>query len=316
MKQLPVLAIVIPCYNEEEVIRETAKNLLVSIKNLIKNSQINEKSFLLFVDDGSKDKTWSIIKELNRNYKNLRGIKLSKNCGHQNALFAGLMEAKKDADCVISIDADLQDDIKVIPKFIEEYKAGNDIVYGVRKKRDKDSFFKKWTALFFYKLMKYLGVQIIENHADYRLASRRALEALEKFEERNLFLRGIFPLLGFESSFVYYDRKERFAGKTKYPIKKMLSFAFEGITSFSLVPLRVVGVIGLFVFFFSIAMILYAIELKISGKAIPGWASTVTPIYFIGGIQLITLGIIGEYIGKTYLETKKRPRYIIEEEVK
>ena len=308
-----VLYIVLPCYNEEEVLPETSKRLKEKRKALIEAGVIGEKSRILFVDDGSKDKTWLLIQEFCANDTCFSGLKLAHNRGHQNALLAGLMTAKEYADIVISMDADLQDDIEAMDAFIEKYHAGNDIVYGVRSSRKKDSFFKRSTALAYYRFLQKMGVDIIYNHADYRLMSRRALEALADFKEVNLFLRGIVPLIGFQTAVVEYERSSRFAGESKYPLKKMLSFAIDGITSFSIKPIRMITALGFLIFAFSLIMLIYSIVIKITGHADSGWASLICSIWMIGGIQLLSLGIIGEYIGKIYNETKARPRYIIEE---
>ncbi len=308
-----ILYIVVPCYNEEEVLPETSKRLKEKRKALIEAGVIGEKSRILFVDDGSKDKTWLLIQEFCANDTCFSGLKLAHNRGHQNALLAGLMTAKEYADIVISMDADLQDDIEAMDAFIEKYHAGNDIVYGVRSSRKKDSFFKRSTALAYYRFLQKMGVDIIYNHADYRLMSRRALEALADFKEVNLFLRGIVPLIGFQTAVVEYERSSRFAGESKYPLKKMLSFAIDGITSFSIKPIRMITALGFLIFAFSLIMLIYSIVIKITGHADSGWASLICSIWMIGGIQLLSLGIIGEYIGKIYNETKARPRYIIEE---
>lgn len=308
-----VLYIVVPCYNEEEVLPETSKRLKEKRKALIEAGVIGDKSRILFVDDGSKDKTWLLIQEFCANDTCFSGLKLAHNRGHQNALLAGLMTAKEYADIVISMDADLQDDIEAMDAFIEKYHAGNDIVYGVRSSRKKDSFFKRSTALAYYRFLQKMGVDIIYNHADYRLMSRRALEALADFKEVNLFLRGIVPLIGFQTAVVEYERSSRFAGESKYPLKKMLSFAIDGITSFSIKPIRMITALGFLIFAFSLIMLIYSIVIKITGHADSGWASLICSIWMIGGIQLLSLGIIGEYIGKIYNETKARPRYIIEE---
>lgn len=313
---MTILGIVIPCYNEEQVIQKTEEKLSYILNKLVLDYKISEKSFLLFVDDGSKDKTWMILKKLKIQSEHVRAIRLSTNCGHQNALLAGLMEAKNEADCVISIDADLQQDENAIYDFLEKYKEGYDIVYGVRNNRNTDGFLKKITALFFYKLMHIMGVNIIKNHADYRLTSSKVLEALSSFEEVNLFLRGLFPVLGFKSTIVYFDVRERFAGESKYSLKKMLYFALDGITSFSIVPMKLITTVGFVVFIFSILMSIYTIYSKIVYDTTPGWASILLPLYFLGGIQLLSLGVIGEYIGKIYKESKKRPRFIIEETLK
>lgn len=307
--------IVLPCYNEEEVLSETSTRLLKLLDMMLEENLVSDESRIVFVDDGSKDSTWSIIKELSEKNKYVNGIKLAKNAGHQNALFAGLMTVKASADCVISIDADLQDDINVIRDFVLKFREGFDIVYGVRSKRKTDSFFKRNTALFFYKLMKTMGVNIVFNHADYRLMSRRSLEALSEFSEVNLFLRGIVPLVGYTSTNVYYERHERFAGKSKYPLNKMLAFAVEGITSFSITPIRIVTVIGFLFSLISVFVALYGLLSNIFGYTVSGWTSLIVSIWLIGGIQLLALGLIGEYIGKIYKEVKRRPRFIIEEHI-
>lgn len=303
------LSLVIPCYNEEEILQYSVEKISEYLKQLQKEKLFDSYQLVL-VDDGSKDKTWDIILSLSKKYP-IKGIKLSRNKGHQNALVAGLFHS--DGDIMISIDADLQDDITVIKEMIEKYHQGCEIVYGVRKKRDSDTFFKRVSAESFYKLMKLFGVDLVYNHADYRLMSKRAVEDLKDFKEVNLFLRGIVPLIGYKSDKVYYDRSERIAGESKYPLKKMLSFAWEGITSFSTVPLKLISIIGFLVFIFSIMMGLWVLWVKLfTDNALPGWASTVLPIYFIGGVQLLALGVIGEYIGKIYQESKQRPRYFID----
>ena len=308
-----ILYIVVPCYNEEEVLPETSKRLKAKIESLISNGMISQLSRVVFVDDGSKDKTWQFISQLHNEDNLFSGIKLAHNRGHQNALLAGLMTAKEHADMVISMDADLQDDINVVDKFIEEYKNGNDIVYGVRSSRKTDTVFKRSTALAYYRVLEKMGVDIVYNHADYRLMSKRALNALEQFKEVNLFLRGIVPIIGYKTSVVEYERSERFAGESKYPLKKMLAFAIDGITSFSVKPIRMITSLGFIIFALSLIMLLYSIIIKIIGHADSGWASIICSIWMIGGIQLLSLGIIGEYIGKIYNETKARPRFIIEE---
>ena len=315
MKNSEILYIVIPCYNEEEVLEETTKRLTAKLNELIKNKLISKESKVMYIDDGSKDKTWDIIKKINYENKLFVGLRLSRNRGHQNALLAGLMTAKKYADIVISMDADLQDDINAIDKFVNEYYAGSDIVYGVRGARKKDTFFKRTTAESFYKFMKFMGVDIVFNHADYRLMSKRALDELENFEEVNLFLRGIVPLIGFKTSTVMYERNERYAGKSKYPLKKMLSFAFDGITSFSVKPIRMILVLGIVMFFISIIIMIYSLIVHLLGNTVEGWTFTVISIWMIAGVQMLSLGIVGEYIGKIYSEVKRRPRYIISEEL-
>lgn len=310
-----ILYLVVPCYNEEEVLIETSKRLLGKINKMINEEKISKKSKILFVNDGSKDKTWDMIEELYNKNSIFSGVNLSRNRGHQNALLAGLMVAKEYADMVISLDADLQDDIDVIEKFVEEYYSGSDIVYGVRSSRKTDTFFKRTTALGFYKLMDKLGVNVVYNHADYRLMSKRALEALAEFKEVNLFLRGIVPLIGYKYSIVEYERHERFAGESKYPLKKMLAFAIDGITSFSVKPIRLISVLGFSIFFISLIALIYSLVVKFLGKTEVGWTSIVISIWMLGGIQLLSLGVIGEYIGKIYNETKARPRYIIKDKL-
>lgn len=305
------LAIVVPCYNEEEVLPHTSTKLLELLNRLIHCKKVNVNSKIYFVDDGSQDKSWEIIHSLVSSHESISGIKLSRNHGHQNALLAGLFSAEGDA--IISIDSDLQDDVNAIEAMIDEFYKGVDIVYGVRRKRDKDTTFKYLTAKFFYKLMILLGVELIDGHADFRLMSRRTVEHFKEFDESNLFLRAMIPQLGYQTSIVLYDRLERFAGESKYPIGKMLSFALDGITSFSVKPLRIITLFGFLVFFGSIITSAWVLGVKIiTDTAVPGWASTVLPIYFIGGTQIFCIGVLGEYIGKIYLETKKRPRYIIE----
>ena len=313
MKTVPTLYLVIPCYNEEEVLNETTRQLKEKMETLIKNKKISSKSKVMYVNDGSKDKTWELIKDINKKEKLFTGISLSRNRGHQNALLGGLMTAKNYADIIISMDADLQDDINAIDEMIDKYNAGNDIVYGVRSARKTDTWFKRTTAEGFYKFMNMLGVDVVYNHADYRLTSKRVLEELSNFREVNLFLRGMFPLVGFKSDKVYYERKERFAGESKYPLKKMLNFAWDGITSFSVKPLRMICNVGFLVLFISICIMLYALIQKIIGNTVSGWTFLTISIWFIGGLQMISIGIIGEYIGKVYNETKQRPRYIISE---
>jgi len=305
------LYLVIPCYNEEEVIEETTKRLEKKYDKLIKDEIISKESKVMYVNDGSKDKTWELIEKISKEHKYFTGICLSRNRGHQNALVAGLLTAKQYADVVISMDADLQDDINAIDEMLEKYHNGCDIVYGVRSSRKKDTWFKKITAETFYKFMQKMGVDIVYNHADYRLTSKNVLENFEDFKEVNLFLRGIFPLIGYKTDIVYYERKERFAGVSKYPLKKMLNFAWDGITSFSVKPIRLLLNFGITIFVISILVTIYCLISKISGNAVPGWTFLACSIWIMGGIQMISLGIIGEYIGKTYSETKRRPRYII-----
>lgn len=313
MKKNPILYIVVPCYNEEEVLHETTKQLKAKLEKLIKDKKINQDSRVMYVNDGSKDKTWEIIKEIHEKEKLFTGVSLSRNRGHQNALLGGLMTAKEYADVVISMDADLQDDINAIDGMLEKYQEGNDIVYGVRSARKKDSFFKRTTAEGFYKFMKVLGVDCVYNHADYRLTSKRVLEEFSNYKEVNLFLRGMFPLVGFKSDIVYYERNERFAGESKYPLKKMLNFAWDGITSFSVKPLRFICTLGFVILFISLIIMIYSLVRKFTGNTVDGWTFLSISIWFIGGLQMISIGIIGEYIGKIYSETKARPRFIISE---
>ena len=304
--------LVIPCYNEKEVLPETSKQLKQIMQDLIKKEKISSESRVAFVNDGSKDTTWNIISQLHEEDPIFVGINLAHNKGHQNALIAGLMTAKEDADAAISLDADLQDDVGAIEEFIDKFNEGKDIVYGVRSARTTDTKFKRGTAHAFYKLMKMMGADTIEDHADYRLMSKRALDALSEYEEVNLFLRGMVPMIGFETDVVYYQRHERFAGESKYPLGKMLSFAVEGITSFSTKPIRMITGLGFFIFSVSIALLIYFLIVWALGYTVTGWTTIVISVWGIGGLQLLALGVIGEYIGKTYLEVKKRPRYKIE----
>ena len=313
MEKSPILYVVIPCYNEEEVLHETTKRMKEKMKGLIKSKKISDKSRVMYVNDGSKDKTWEMIKEIHKKEQLFTGVTLSRNRGHQNALLGGLMTAKNYADIVISMDADLQDDINAIDEMVQKYKDGNDIVYGVRSARKTDTFFKRVTAEGFYKFMKVLGVDCVYNHADYRLTSKRVLEEFSNFKEVNLFLRGMFPLVGFKTDVVYYERNERFAGESKYPLKKMLNFAWDGITSFSVKPLRLICTLGFAILFVSIAIMIYALVQKIMGNTVSGWTFLTISIWLIGGLQMISIGIIGEYVGKMYSETKARPRFIISE---
>ena len=307
-----ILYLVIPCYNEEEVLADTAGKLDKKMKELMAEGLIDVKSRIIFVNDGSMDLTWKIIEDLHNKDTLFGGINLTRNRGHQNALLAGLMTVKDDADIVISLDADLQDDINVFDEMLRKNNEGYDVIYGVRNDRKKDSFFKRHTAQMFYKLTNKLGGDLIYNHADFRLMSRRALEGLAQFEEVNLFLRGIVPLIGYPSTIVEYERKERLAGKSKYPLRKMISFAIEGITSLSIKPMRFVTGMGIFVFLVSIAMMIYAFVSYFTGRVVAGWTSILISVWAIGGMVLLGLGIVGSYIGKIYLETKKRPRYIVE----
>lgn len=305
------LYLVIPCYNEEEVLSETSKRLLEKITKMMDKELISKDSKIVFVNDGSKDSTWSIIEKLHDENPIFSGVNLSRNKGHQNALLAGLMTAKEYADITISLDADLQDDIEVLDKFVEEYYSGSDVVYGVRSSRETDTFFKRTTALVFYKFMNTLGVDVMYNHADYRLMSKRALDGLSQFKEVNLFLRGIVPLIGYKYSIVEYERHERFAGESKYPLKKMLAFALDGITSFSIKPIRIITGMGFFIFLISLIVLAYSLVMKFTDRTVSGWTSLTASIWMIGGIQLLSLGVIGEYVGKIYNETKARPRFII-----
>ncbi len=304
---------VVPCYNEQEVLPETSKRLLAKLESLIENCKISHDSRIVFIDDGSRDDTYKIISELHAQDERFCGIKLSRNRGHQNALLAGLMTVKDKCDAAISLDADLQDDIDVIDEFVDKFLEGCDVVYGVRSSRKTDTAFKRTTALAFYKLMLFLGVEMVYNHADYRLMSSRALSALSSFKEVNLFLRGIVPLVGFKSTTVSYERHERFAGESKYPLKKMLAFAIDGITSFSVKPIRMVFSIGVIIFLCSIAVLIYSLIRWALGHTVTGWTTLIISIWALGGIQLLSLGLVGEYIGKIYKEVKARPKFIIDE---
>ena len=310
------LYIVVPCYNEEDVLPETAKRLGEKLSALIQSEKTHKDSKVLFVNDGSIDSTWELIKKLHGDNPVFAGIDLAKNSGHQNALYAGLMVAKDRADYVISMDADLQDDIGAVDEMVGKADAGFDIVYGVRSSRERDSFFKRTSALFFYKLMRAMGVDIVYNHADYRLMNKAALHALSGFKEVNLFLRGLVPMIGLNTTTVTYERGKRFAGVSKYPLRKMIKFAIEGVTSLSIKPIRMITVIGLLSFLTSMIMLVYFIYDYFQGGTIAGWASTIVSIWAIGGLQLLAIGIIGEYIGKIYLEVKERPRYVIREELR
>ncbi len=309
----PVLYIVIPCYNEEEVLPITEKIFLDKIEALIKKGVISDKSRVQFVNDGSKDKTWEIIRSLSEKNEHFTGISLSRNRGHQNAVLAGLMEAKDKCDITISIDCDGQDDVNAMDQMIDEYLNGAEVVYGVRSSRETDTFFKRTTAQGFYKLLKMMGVEVVYNSADYRLISSRVLQEFAKFKEVNLFLRGMVPLVGFKSTCVYYERHERLAGKSHYPIRKMLELAFDGITSLSVKPIRMITSVGFIIALISFIGVIWTVITAITGNSVPGWASTTSIICFLSGIQLIALGVLGEYIGKIYMETKRRPRYIISE---
>lgn len=303
---------VIPCYNEQEVLSETCARLLKKYAELADKGFLSEDSRILFVDDGSKDRTWEMIQRLHEENQTVSGLKLSRNKGHQNALMAGLLEAGKHADIIVSMDADLQDDIGVLDGFLEQYRNGCEVVYGVRSSRQKDTVFKRSTAGMFYRFMGMMGVEIVPNHADCRLLSKRAVEALSQYREVNLFLRGLIPMLGFQSTVVTYERGERFAGESKYPLKKMLAFAFDGITSLSVKPIRLILAVGVVLFAVSIIMLIYTLIQKIIGNTVAGWAFLNCSIWMIGGIQLLSLGVIGEYVGKIYSEAKARPRYIVE----
>jgi glycosyltransferase involved in cell wall biosynthesis len=307
------LYMVIPCYNEQEVLPETSKRLKKKLSTLVKAGKIDPESRIIFVNDGSKDRTWEIIRRLHEEDPVFGGVNLSRNRGHQNALLAGLMTVKDHADMAISMDADLQDDINAIDEMVEKYLNGTDIVYGVRSSRAKDTFFKKATAEGFYKLMNTMGVNTVFNHADYRLMSKRALEGLAEFREVNLFLRGIVPMIGYSTDVVYYERGERFAGESKYPLGKMLSFAIEGITSLSTKPIRMITFLGFFIFLVSIGILIYSLVRHFMGATIVGWTTLMVSVWAIGGLILLSLGVVGEYIGKIYLETKARPRFLIEE---
>ena len=309
----PRTYIVIPCFNEQEVISETAKRLTKKISALIDLGKCSPESYIVFVDDGSVDSTWEIIEELYESNPHVLGIKSSRNRGHQNTLLAGLLTVKDRCDVAISMDADLQDDIEVLDEFLDKYSEGCEIVYGVRNSRKKDTLFKRGTAGLFYKMMNKLGVETVNNHADYRLMSKKALDALAEFKEVNLFLRGLVPLIGFKTGIVYYERNERFAGESKYPLKKMLHFAGDGITSLSIKPIRMITALGMLIFGISMIYLIYSLIRFITGNVVRGWTSIVISIWALGGLQIFAIGVIGEYIGKIYLETKHRPRYIIEE---
>ena len=311
---LPKLYIVVPCYNEQEVLPMTSQIFIKKLEALSSSGEISKDSRVLFVNDGSRDSTWDIIKELSETYEWVEGISLSRNRGHQNALLGGLMYAKDRCDITVSIDADGQDDVNAINEMVKEYKNGCEIVYGVRAARKTDTFFKRTTAEGFYKFMRFMGAEVVFNHADYRLLSSRALDELANFKEVNIFLRGMVPLVGFKSTSVFYDRNERMAGKSKYPLRKMLQLAWDGITSLSVKPIHIVMTLGLIVSVLGFAGCIWAFIIGLLGNETAGWASIVCIVTFLGGIQLLSIGIIGEYVGKIYLETKGRPRYIIEEE--
>ena len=312
MKAEKTLYVVVPCYKEEAVLPETSRRLKEKLLKLMEEGKIAENSRVLFVNDGSRDRTWEIIAELHHGDKLFSGVNLSRNRGHQYALLAGLMTAVQHADMIVSMDADLQDDINAMDAMIDAYHKGYDIVYGVRSSRKKDTFFKRFTAEGYYHLLQKMGVDIVFNHADYRLMSRRAVEGLAQFKEENVFLRGIVPQIGYPWTTVEYERAERFAGESKYPLKKMLAFAFDGITSFSLKPVRLILLLGAVIFALSLVMLVWTLVDWVLGNTVSGWASLMSSIWMIGGIQLLSLGVIGEYIGKIYAESKRRPRYIIE----
>lgn len=312
----PTVYFVIPCYNEQEVLQETVKRLTAKFDSMQAQGLANGKSRILLVDDGSKDRTWEIITQLHKENHYVEGAKLAHNRGHQNALLCGLMTAMPLCDCAISLDADLQDDVDALDKFVQKYLEGCDVVYGVRNKRETDTWFKRTTAEGFYKVMGMLGVDVVFNHADYRLMSRRALEALSEYREVNLFLRGMVPLIGYKSDCVYYDRHERFAGESKYPLKKMISFALDGITSFSVKPLKLISNFGIIVSILSVFGLLYALISYFAGWAVSGWTAIVCSIWLLGGLQMLCLGVVGGYVGKIYSEVKDRPRYRVEEHLR
>ncbi|MFD1472739.1 glycosyltransferase family 2 protein [Companilactobacillus mishanensis] len=309
------LGIVVPCYNEEEVLPETTKELTRILSGLVNDDKITNDSKIIFVDDGSKDKTWSMIDEFSQENNFVSGVKLSRNFGHQGALLAGVTSATKSSDAIVTIDADLQDDVNAIPKMVDKFIEGNEVVYGVRNNRDTDSAFKRSTAEGFYKFMGWLGVKLVPDSADFRLMSKRASEVLLSYKETNLFLRGIVPMVGFKSAKVYYARKERFAGTSKYPLRKMLKFAMDGITSFSIVPIKMIMGLGFFIVLISIALLIYTIVQKIHGNVVTGWSSMMISIWALGGVQLICISVIGEYVGKIFSEVKNRPRFTIERDI-
>lgn len=313
MKEAPVLAIVVPCYKEESVLHETHKRLSQLLDRLITEERISSKSYILYVNDGSTDHTWKIIKEFYKNTSYACGLNLAGNVGHQNALMAGLNTVKERCDAAISIDADLQDDVNVIPEMIERYMEGNDIVYGVRRERKTDTFFKRTTALAFYRLMKTMGAKSVYNHADYRLMSSRAIQQLCRFRERNLYLRGLVPLIGYQTACVYYNRDKRFAGESKYPFKEMLNFAIDGITSFSVKPVRMIFWLGCIFLLIALCVTIWTLRAYFLHNTVPGWSSLMISLWLVGGTILVSLGIVGEYIGKIYIEVKDRPRYNEEE---
>ena len=310
--ELPVLFLVIPCYNEEEALPVTAKKLTEKMDSLIQAEKISPESHVILVNDGSKDNTWHIIEQLHEQNPLFSGVKLSRNCGHQSALLAGMLTVRNECDAIISMDADLQDDINAIDEMIQKYQEGCEIVYGVRSQRETDTAFKRGTAQGFYKLMNLMGVELVYNHADYRLMSRRALEELSEYNEVNLFLRGLVPMIGFKTAEVYYARAPRMQGESKYPLRKMLNFAFEGITSLSVKPIRMITGLGIAIFVVSIIMLIYILIRHFTGHTVDGWSSTAVSVCAIGGLQMLSIGVVGEYIGKIYLETKHRPRYHVE----
>ena len=313
MKEAPVLAIIVPCYKEEAVLHETHKRLSQLLDRLTTEERISPKSYILYVNDGSTDRTWEIIKEFYKNTSYACGLNLAGNVGHQNALMAGLNAVKERCDAAISIDADLQDDVNVIPEMVERYMEGNDIVYGVRRERKTDTFFKRTTALAFYRLMKTMGAKSVYNHADYRLMSSRAIQQLCRFRERNLYLRGLVPLIGYQTACVYYNRDKRFAGESKYPFKKMLNFAIDGITSFSVKPVRMIFWLGCIFLLIALCVTIWTLRAYFLHDTVPGWSSLMISLWLVGGTILVSLGIVGEYIGKIYIEVKDRPRYNEEE---
>lgn len=310
---MAIVYLVVPCYNEQAVLPETTRQLTEKLREMQADGLASPESRILYVDDGSRDKTWELISQYHEENELVSGVKLAHNRGHQNALLAGLMTAMQYADCAISLDADLQDDIGVLDEFVKKYEEGCDVVYGVRSSRQTDSAFKRITAQGFYKFMKVLGVDVVYNHADYRLMSRRALQALSEYRETNLFLRGIIPLIGYKSASVFYERHERFAGESKYPLKKMLSFALDGVSSFSVKPLKIISNFGIFISILSIAGLLYALISYLTHQAVAGWTAIIASIWLLGGIQMLCIGVVGGYIGKIYQEVKGRPRYKIEE---
>ncbi len=312
---MPTVYLVVPCYNEEDVLPETVKRLTEKMTAMIADGLADKDSRMLFVDDGSRDSTWELIENFSKENTLVGGLKLSHNRGHQNALLAGLMSAKEHCDCAISLDADLQDDIGVLDQFVEKFNEGCQVVYGVRSSRRTDTAFKRSTARSYYKFMKALGVEIVYDHADYRLMGKQALDALAEYKEVNLFLRGIVPLIGFRSDYVYYERHERFAGKSKYPLSKMLRFALDGVTSFSVKPLRIISNIGMIICCMSIIGLIYGLISFLTGSSVAGWTSLICSIWFLGGLQMFCIGIVGVYVGKIYSETKHRPRFIIEKEI-